>query len=147
VSGAFPARVILSIVAAMQGVASCAVELNRTHATNPLWPGHARFHVVWQSCTALLAAAVEVALIWWAGPEMRSRFYLAAILIAVPMVGFAFAAFFRPLYSGTLRDANGVPPLRARILSRAFELEGNVIAVGTGLMALAIAVWLFRLGV
>lgn len=137
---------MLSVLAAMQGIASCAIDLNRTHATNPLWPGHARFHVVWQSFTLMLAAAVELALIWWTGPGMRSRFYLVVLLTAIPMVGFVLAVIFRPLYRGTLRDANGVPPLRVRIMSRAFELEGNAIAVGAGLMILAIAVWFFRLG-
>jgi len=134
---------MLSVLASMQGAASCAVDLNRTHATNPLWPGHARFHVVWQSCTFMLGAAIELALIWWAGPGMRSRFYLVAILTAIPLVGFVLAAIFRPLYRGTLRDANGVPPLRVRILSRVFELEGNAVAVGAGFVVLVTAVWFF----
>jgi hypothetical protein len=145
VSGTFLARLMLSVLAAMQGVASCAVDLNRTQATNSLWPGHARFHVVWQSCTFMLGAAVELALIWWAGPGMRSRFYLVAILTAIPMVGFVLAAIFRPLYRGTLRDPNGVSPLRVRIVSRIFEWEGNAVAIGAGLAVLAIAVWFFHL--
>ena len=145
-SGPFLAKLMLSALAAMQGVAACAADLNRTHATNPLWPGHARFHVVWQSCTSLLAAAVEVALIWWPGPGTYYRFYLAAILTAVPMIGFAFAVISRPLYRGTLRDANGMPPIRVRILSRVWELEGNAVAVAAGLVVLVSAVWCFRRG-
>jgi hypothetical protein len=94
----------------------------------------------------MLVAAVELALIWWTGPGMGSRFYLVAILTAIPMVGFFLAAIFRPLYRGTLRDSNGVPPLRVRILSRGFELEGNAVAVGAGLAVLAIAMWFFRVG-
>lgn len=78
---------------------------------------------------------------------MHYRFYLAAILTAVPMIGFVFAVISRPLYRGTLRDANGMPPIRAHILSRIWELEGNAVAVAVGLVVLVIAVWFFRLGV
>ena len=42
------ARVLLAALCGLQGLATPAIDLNRTHATNFLWPGHARFHIVWQ---------------------------------------------------------------------------------------------------
>ena len=88
---------MLSTVAGLQGLAPLPIDLNRTHATNPIWPGHARFHVVWQTFTAALLAVPEVGLIWWPGPAARGRFYLAAGLAATSMIGFGLALLFRSL--------------------------------------------------
>jgi hypothetical protein len=42
------ARILLTVVTAGYAVAPLIADLNSTHATNPLWTPHARFHVVWQ---------------------------------------------------------------------------------------------------
>ena len=68
----------MSAIAAGQGILPLFIDLNRTHATNPLWPGHARFHLVYQVFTLLPAAAIEIALLWWPGRRLAARFYLAA---------------------------------------------------------------------
>ena len=68
------ARGLLTLLCAAQGVATLAIDLNRNHATNPLWPGHARFHLVWQAGSTFMLAAVEVALICWSGPYAMQRF-------------------------------------------------------------------------
>ncbi len=135
-----PARILLTALAAGQGIAPLFIDLNRTHATNPLWPGHARFHVVSQTLTQTLAAAVEVALLWWPGPTLDQRFYLVAVLTALPMIGF-FAAFFaRGLYSGTLRDPNGMPIARIRARSGVVEFDMNlaILVVATVLLVAAV---------
>jgi hypothetical protein len=68
----------LSSLAATQGLAVLLIDLRRSHATNPLWTPHARFHVVWQVLNLALLALVELALIWRSGPAAATRFYLAA---------------------------------------------------------------------
>jgi hypothetical protein len=139
----FLARLTLTCIAAGQGSAPLFVDLNRTHATNPAWTGHARFHVVWQTCTQLPMAAIEVALVWCPGPLIRSRFYLAALLTATSLAGFVLAMLFRPLYGGTLRDPNGVQPVRFHLGSRRIEIDMNVPAVATATVLLLGAVVVF----
>ena len=42
------ARFLLSLVTLGWGVLTVVADFNKTHATNPAWTPHARFHVVWQ---------------------------------------------------------------------------------------------------
>jgi hypothetical protein len=44
----FVARVLLTVATTGYGLLTVEADFNKTHATNPLWIGHARFHVVWQ---------------------------------------------------------------------------------------------------
>jgi hypothetical protein len=137
------ARVLLTALAAGQGVAPLFLDLNRTHATNPLWPGHARFHVVWQTVTQTLGAAIVVALIWWPGEALSQRFYLAAILTAIPMASFFAAMASRTLYAGTLHDPNGIPPVRVRTRRGVIEFNMNaaVVIVGSALLIVAVVIF------
>jgi hypothetical protein len=135
----FFSRLMLSALAGAQGVAPLAIDLNRTHATHPLWPGHARFHVVWQSFAAFFVAIPEVALLWWPGAGLRFRFGVSAILIASSLLGFMAAAAGRRLYGGSFHDPAGIPPLRIRSL----EADGNALAVTAGSLVLVAALLLF----
>lgn len=137
------ARVLVTAVAAGQGITPLFVDLNRTHATNPLWTGHARFHVVDQTVVMALLAVVEVALLWWIAPGSRFTFYLATLLTASPISGFLIATFTRALYGGTLRDPNGVPALHLRIAGRTREIDVNVVLVLVGAAILICAIAIF----
>ncbi len=143
-TAAFVARWIVTAIAAGQGVAPVFIDLNSTHATNPLWTGHARFHLVYQVFTLLPVAAVEIAVLWWPGPGMRGRFYVAALLTGTPLAGFLAAALSRPLYRGTLHDPNGIQPLRLHLGSRLIVLDMNVaiVTVAAGLMIAAVLLFL-----
>ena len=136
-------RAILTALAAGQGIAPLFIDLNRTHATNPLWPGHARFHVVWQTFTQTLASAVIVALLWWTGSGASSRFNLAALLTAVPLAGFLVALFARRLYAGALHDPNGIAPARIRTRGRIIEIDMNLALVVMAVVLLGFAVLIF----
>lgn len=76
------ASVIVSAIAAGQGIVPLFVDLNCTHATNALWTGHARFHFMFEVFSLLTVAAIKVVLLWWPGPGLVDRFYLAALLTA-----------------------------------------------------------------
>jgi hypothetical protein len=140
---AFFSRVIVTAIAAGQGIMPVFIDLNRTHATNPLWTGHARLHLVQQVFTLLPAAAIEVGLLWWPGPILHARFYLAALLTATSLTGFLVAVLTRSLYDGTLRDPNGIPPMRFHLGSRIIVFDMNVPIVTLASVLLVGAVVVF----
>jgi hypothetical protein len=138
------ARDALALLCGLQGAATLAIDLNRTHATNPLWTGHARFHVVWQTCNTALLAALELGLLFLHGPYLVLRFYLAAALAAVPMVGFLLALASRKLYRGSLWDPNGIPPAQIALFDRRWSIDLNTVVVVAGLIYLAALLELSR---
>jgi hypothetical protein len=141
---AFAARGVVTGVALGQGVMPIFIDLNRTHATHPMWPGHARFHVVWQTSAAALFGALETALLWWPGPAAAERFYLAALLTALPLLGFLAAMVSRRWYGGTLHDPLGIKPVRITLGGRVLMVDMNAVLVVTATVLLPAAVLLFR---
>jgi hypothetical protein len=111
---------LLAALCLLQGLATVAIDLNRTHATNPDWLGHARFHLVWQTASFACLAVFEVLLVLVGGPLHDEHFYLASMLAGVPMFGF-FAAFIsRRIYKGTLSNSNGMPLLKIKSEAQLF---------------------------
>lgn len=140
----FFARLVLSTLSAAQGLAAVKIDLHRSHATNPLWLPHARFHVVWQVLNLALLALVEVVLIWWSGPCAGARFYLAACLTATTLLAFWIALASMRLYSGGLFDPNGIVPWKVRLRGSILQLDMNTMAVALGSILLVISVALYR---
>ena len=83
------ARDLLAVLCCLQGLVTLAIDLNRAHATNTAWPGHARFHLVWQVATTAGLALLEVILVLAPGPFRAQCFYLAAVLAGIPMLSFS----------------------------------------------------------
>lgn len=138
------ARVGLSFLTAVQGIATVAIDLNRTHATNPLWTGHARFHVVWQSFTVVLLSLFGLLLIWYQGPLQAERFYLSALLAALSPLGFISALMSRKLFGGTLSDPNGIGSLKAKSLGFIRSIDLNLAAVVVALISLLAILCIFQ---
>jgi hypothetical protein len=139
------ARVSLALLCALQGLATLAIDMSRTHATNPRWPAHARFHVVWQTANTALLALLELALILSRGPYEKQRFYLAMVLTSVPMLGFFAALISRATYGGALSDPNGIPPARLKVMGRVLLVDLNLAAVVVGMLALVAIGLIYRL--
>ena len=138
------ARDALALLCGIQGIATLAIDLNRTHATNPLWPGHARFHLVWQTFNTTMLAVLEIALLFMHGPYEIPRFYFAAALAGVPMLGFLQALLARKLYRGTLSDPNGIPPARIIFFGRQHRIDLNTSAITAALLLLMALIWYSR---
>jgi hypothetical protein len=134
---------LLAFFCASQGVATLALDLNRTHAANPLWLHHARFHVVWQASSTAALAGVELALLFVFGPVTAGRFYLVLSLAGLPVFGFFAALFGRHLYGGTLSDPNGIRPMIIRQGRKVYRVDLNLVAEIAAIFTFAVILILY----
>ena len=138
------ARLLLALFCAVQGASTALIDLNRTHATHPGWMGHARFHLVWQTSTIVALSLFEIALLLTPGPFLEKRFYVSAILAAVPMLGFFAALAFRKLYGGTLSDPLGMPQWVMRLRGVHLRIDLNLAAEIAAILSLAVIIAIYR---
>jgi hypothetical protein len=112
------------------------VDFNKTHATNPNWTPHARFHVVWQILSYTGIGLIALYLIWAEGS--RPALCLAAAMSVAVYGAFFAAVFARPLFGGGLYDENGYQPFRPPVGSPNWRWDVNVTAF-TILSAITVA--------
>jgi hypothetical protein len=137
------ARVLLTLVTLGYSVVPAFADFNKTHATNPLWTPHARFHVVWQVSSYCGIALIALFLIWTAGPA--AKLWLAVGLAAAIYAGFFVTVFAMPRFGGTLADTNGVPPLgTVKLGGRPVLLDANLTVFGVLVAILVLAALLIR---
>ena len=134
------ARLLLTLVNAGFCIGLNVADMNKTHATNPLWTPHARFHVVWQVLSYTCLALVALALIWSPGPLEVARLYLACALAVVILLPFYAALAAMRLYGGANYDVNGYQPKKLTVAGMSFGLDANttVFTVLTILLVAAI---------
>ena len=120
------ARVLLTLTTAGWAFATVLADFNKTHATNPKWTPHARFHVVWQINSYVGFGFVALALIWWPGPLATERLYLAAAMSAIAYLGFFIALLAMPVYGGKVADTNGYKPFPAPVPLIAKKWDVNI---------------------
>lgn len=120
------AQILLTIATLGYGAIPALVDLGPTHATNPSWTGHARYHVVWQVVSLVLVALLGLFLTWTAtGPGIR--LWVPAALCVAAYGGFWAALLTRSKYRGILQDeVNGVPEVGFRVLGRKASIDANV---------------------
>ncbi|WP_263351547.1 hypothetical protein [Acidicapsa acidisoli] len=140
------ARALLALLSGVQGLATLGVDLNRTHATNPSWTRHARFHLVWQASSCAFLSGLGIVIVLLPGPYMTSCFYIAAAMAAIPMVSCLSAFLTRRLYGGALFDPNGIPPVTVRIFARARQIDINLATeiVALGMLSGIVAIFRYR---
>jgi hypothetical protein len=138
------ARSLLLVFCAAQVVATPAIDFNRTHATNPMWTRHARFHVVWQIMSQCLFSVLAGWLAWSSVAGGSVRFYLGVAILGVPLLGFLMAAVTRGQYGGGLYDPNGILPMRLEILGKQIELDLSLVVVLAGCVFLILILMLYR---
>ena len=120
------ARILLTLTTLGYSAVTIMADLNKTHASNPLWTPHARFHVVWQVSSYSGIGLIALYLIWAPGAMAIERLYLAAALSVAVYAGFFGAVFSRPAYGGGLYDQNGYPSFQAPIGPKSWLLDVNV---------------------
>ena len=109
------ARILLTLATAGYAFATVLADFNKTHATNPQWTPHARFHVVWQISSYAGFGLLALALIWWPGPLAIERLYLVAVMATIVYAAFFAALFAMPIYGGAAYDNNGYLPFKAPV--------------------------------
>ncbi|HET9617996.1 MAG TPA: DUF6640 family protein [Pseudolabrys sp.] len=128
------ARILFTLMTAGYAVATIIADFNATHATNPKWTGHARFHVVWQITSYIGFGLLSLVLIWWPGPLAVERLYLAAIMGAIVYAAFFIAVVTMPVYGGAAYDDNGYQPFAAPVPVFAKSWDVNITAFSVQLV-------------
>jgi hypothetical protein len=132
------ARILLTVAALGYTLVLVVVDFGKTHATNPLWTPHARFHVVWQVTSYCGIGAIALWLTWSGGPV--SKLWLSAALSAAVYGGFFVTAFAMRLFGGALLDVNGVPPITTiNIGGKPLQIDANVTSFGLLLALVVVA--------
>ncbi|HXZ46280.1 MAG TPA: DUF6640 family protein [Pseudolabrys sp.] len=131
------ARILLTLTTAGWAVLTVVADFNKTHATNPKWTPHARFHVVWQISSYVGLGLLVFAMIWWPGPLAHERLYLAALMGAIVYAAFFAALIAMPVYGGAAYDKNGYQPFKAPIPIIARKWDANITAFSIQLVILA----------
>ncbi len=119
-------RILFTLTTAGWAFATIIADFNKTHATNPRWTPHARFHVVWQICSYVGFGLLVLALIWWPGPLALEWLYLAAIMGSIVYLAFFVAVFTMPIYGGAAYDKNGYKPFAAPLPLFAKKWDANI---------------------
>jgi len=131
------ARVLFTLMTAGYAFLTVVADFNKTHATNPEWTPHARFHVVWQISSYIGFGLLALALIWWPGSLAVERLYLVALMGAIVYAAFFAALIAMPIYGGAAYDRNGYQPFKAPLPIIAKRWDANITAFSIQLVILA----------
>lgn len=132
-------KILLTILTFGYSAATVAADFNKTHATNPLWTGHARFHVVWQVLSYNLIGLFALILLWAPGAHEIARVWLVFILAACIYASFFATLFSMPLFGGANYDENAYPPFKVKLPggSRLLDMNTTVFSVQSVLLLIA----------
>lgn len=127
--------ILMSVGVLMYALIPPLADFNHTHATNPRWTRHARFHVVTQVFTTSSIGAVALWLLWSPSIERELGVCIAAILSFAVIGSFFASAGLRNFYGGALGDTeSGMPKLR-RVDLNAVNFGAAAILLVAGRLA------------
>ena len=134
------ARILFTLTTAGWAFATVLADFNKTHATNPKWTGHARFHVVWQISSYVGFGLMAMALIWWPGPLALERLTLVAVMSVIVYAAFFAAVIAMPVYGGAAYDDNGYQPYAAPVplIAKMWDVNITIFCVQVVLLAAGI---------
>ena len=137
----FISKVLLTVICIGFGTITPLIDFNESHATNPLWTGHARFHLVWQVNAMIITAVLSISLLWFY--YSITNHLIVILLNYLWIFSFYATVFGLKLFDGELNDINGVPPVFIKILGREYEIDRNIQAITGGLFVNSYAIVLF----
>jgi hypothetical protein len=131
-------KILISLATAIYGFIPLFVDLGKTHATNPLWTSHARFHVVWQVIIMFFLAITGLYFLWFSDATQSYSINLPFLFGLIVLGGFLLNVLVRHLYKGTLSDPNGVPPIFGKV-------DANLFGFTLGLVLLVLGYIIYHL--
>lgn len=120
-------RILISLVAIAISVGPMFADFNNTHATNPAWTPHARFHVVWQVLCQAGVSLVILYLLWAPSADPLTHIWVGASLAFIWIVSFFSTMATMSWFGGTLADVNGIEPFRFKILGKVRLVDTNLL--------------------
>ncbi|MEG9861040.1 MAG: DUF6640 family protein [Parvularculales bacterium] len=111
----------VSLVAVMIMIGPVFADFNKTHATNPLWTPHARFHVVWQVLTNSALALLTLYFIWG-----MDNLVLGALMNYIWIATFFATMAAMPMFEGALADVNGIKPFVWKFGNKVVKVDTNL---------------------
>ena len=136
------AKLLLTFVTLGYSAIPSFFDFNDSHATNPSWTGHARWHVVWQVSSYDYIALMALYLIWTAGTDVV-WLWVPALLATFAYAGFWTAFLTRNIYGGVLQDeVSGVPEFHYNIFGWKFSVDANVSLFTPISIITLIALWM-----
>lgn len=135
-------RIIFSFIGFAIAVGPMFADFNKTHATNPAWTPHARFHVVWQVLSQAGVSMVILYLLWAPSPDYATHIWLAAILNYIWMASFFVTLSTMSIFDGALKDVNGIKPFRFNIFGKIYLVDTNLFGATIFVLLNSTGVWL-----
>ena len=124
-------RILMSLAAMISGFISPFADFNPTHALNPLWSAHARFHVVWQVIITFCLAVLSLYLLWARNAQRGFATRISFLLSLIVLGGFIVNSFVAGIYGGSIRASNTPSPVP-------FGWDGNLTVFSAGFAILLI---------
>jgi len=93
---------VLLTVTAFEFFGPIVRDFNASHALNPTWVGHARFHLVWLLGFMLLSGVANIYLVWFRRPFDVRNLWLSLAWQCCNLGGFWIACLLVPIYGGLI---------------------------------------------
>ena len=113
--------VLITIAILQFTVIPLFADLNRSHAANPEWPGHARNHLVTQVLTTSSLGALALYFLWSGRFAPDLRICLAMLCSLAALAPFFISTLATPLFGGEI-----MPQRTGLGRVRFAGIEGNV---------------------